>query len=109
MILIGQNEVYTASYPSIAAREIRKKKSLRKNFLVGDAKVVDEVLSKYFPSQYVSIYNRDTVPNVDQNRPYMFDDNHFSKYGADLAVKKILQSAIAVRFFSLVPAVKAKS
>jgi hypothetical protein len=50
---------------------------------------------------YVEIINKNTIPALGPNySPYMFDKDHFTPYGAKLAVNKIMDDPIAKRFFN---------
>ncbi|WP_138479050.1 acyltransferase family protein [Dyadobacter bucti] len=97
VILIGQNETYTIPYASIAARENEydydASEQFSNRFLVPLSDTINNTLRRHFQSKYVDIYNISSIPKVSENNiPYMSDQNHFTKYGADLVAKKILSS-----------------
>jgi hypothetical protein len=99
VIVIGQTENYTIRYPIIVAKEYQFNRNLAAHFLNKDSYITNQVLSKKFQSVYIDIYNSNQkTPPSSVNTPYMFDNNHFTKYGADLATKKILSNAITEKF-----------
>lgn len=101
LILIGQNETYTASYPTIIAKEYEYGREVSSNYLNEKSYKIDEVLSKRFGAIYIDIINKkhSDIPKT-PNDMYMFDENHFSKYGADFAVKKMLSNSKFNKFIS---------
>lgn len=100
VIVIGQNEVYTSSYPSIIAKEYQYGINVSKNFLDKDAYVLNAFLLKGLGSSYIDIINSINFPPLLMGKiPYMFDENHFTEYGADLALRKILANPSSKEFF----------
>jgi len=98
-MVIGQTEAYTIPYPVVVAKEFQYHLDLKAHFLIKSMSTTDKFLGKALPSAYVDIYNTTIPPLSPDNKPYMFDENHLGKYGADLAVKKILTNPIAINFF----------
>jgi peptidoglycan/LPS O-acetylase OafA/YrhL len=93
-IIIGQNETYAIPYPTIKAKEIQYNISLTKRYISTASYDIDKFIKKNFRANYVSIIN-DTIPGLKDNEvPYIFDKHHFTVYGADLAIKKILADPI---------------
>lgn len=89
--IIGQNETYTIPYTSIAARELQYGLSISDRYLEKKALVTNEILKTIFKEQYIDIYKLKAVEHLSpSNVPYMMDQNHFTKYGADCVVQKIL-------------------
>jgi peptidoglycan/LPS O-acetylase OafA/YrhL len=100
VILIGQTETYTISYATIAAKEYAAHKQLSDRFINKSSGAVNNLLGERFNSIYVDIYNS-TIPQLLNNStPYMFDDNHYTKYGAGLAVHKIITNPITQKFIN---------
>jgi peptidoglycan/LPS O-acetylase OafA/YrhL len=92
-VLIGQNEGYSMRYPYIAARENEYGINIAGKYLDENTAIINKFLSNKFKKYYIEIYNSQ-APKVNNNVPYMFDRDHLSKYGADLATIKILASPI---------------
>lgn len=100
VVLIGQTETYTISYATIAAKEYAAHKQLSNRFINKSSGVVNSLLGDRFNSIYVDIYNS-TIPQLLNNStPYMFDDNHYTTYGAGLAVHKIIINPIIKKFIN---------
>lgn len=100
-IIIGQNEVYTLPYPSISAREHEFNVKTSNNFLKQGPDLINKYLSRNLHSFYINIYNLDSIPRLSShNIPYMFDENHFTKYGADLITEKIMSDKLFVDFIN---------
>jgi peptidoglycan/LPS O-acetylase OafA/YrhL len=89
-VVLGQNETYTISYPSIAAREFEYGTKVSDKYLETASYKLNTMLKKEFSPTYIDIYNYDKKPSLSKSYdPYMFDKNHLTKYGADLVFKKI--------------------
>jgi hypothetical protein len=98
-ILIGQNEMYTLPYATIAAREFQYDIKIKSNYSDHDSFAVNDYLEEYLHEWYIPIINKDSVPPLSSAMiPYMFDKNHFTKYGADLTVAKITQNPLMIKF-----------
>lgn len=90
IIIIGQCNVYTLALPSVMAKGLENNTDVTDFFSDKKAVVSDEVLKERLKPYYVDIYYKTQIPKLSTaSEPYMFDSNHFSKYGADLVVKKI--------------------
>jgi peptidoglycan/LPS O-acetylase OafA/YrhL len=101
-IIIGQNETYTIPYASIAAKEYEYNTNIRKNYLNWYSYNLNEFLKTKLSSKYIDIYNLDTIPKTTvDNTPYMFDENHFTQYGADITIKKLLSNSVVSRLINL--------
>ena len=102
VILLGQNETYTIPYTSIAAREFEYSKPLGSNYINPKSADINHILSKEFKSLYIDIFSLDVCPKFSPSfTPYMSDQNHFTKYGADCAVKEILKNPDFIKFVQL--------
>ena len=101
VIVIGQNETYILPYQTIAAKEYQYKINVSNNYLVNKSKLVNDLLLKNFSNCYVNIYDSIKPKLNNNNIPYMTDANHYSKYGADLAVNNILSNPIAINLLNL--------
>lgn len=90
-VIIGQNETYTMPYSSIAALEYEHSEPLSTNYFDEDSHVLNEGLKKEFKDLYIDIYNTKPIKHLSKDlTPYMSDENHFTKYGADLTVGEII-------------------
>lgn len=90
IVIIGQTECYIIPYPIIRAREVQYHTQLRKQYLNSAAASMNALLKSKFPACYVNIYNADTIPGLAMMKvPYFSDENHFSKEGADIVVRKV--------------------
>lgn len=100
IILIGQTESYSIPFHIILAREIQYNTNLKYNYTIKDGETLNNLLKARFPECYIDIYNLKNIPNLNANHvPYLIDTDHFSKYGADLAAKKIISNSISTIVF----------
>ena len=100
-IIIGQNELYSKPYPSVIALQMQYDLTKLETYLLTAPYKFDAVLKKRLPDNYVSIINqKSSIPGFSKNNvPYLFDANHFTKYGADLTIDKMEQNPIFRDFF----------
>ena len=66
-------------------------------FLDKEGLSMNQFLKKIVPEdQYVDLYENSRIQKLDVERqiPYMFDGNHYSWYGAEQAVIKIISPKI---------------
>ena len=98
VVIIGQNETYTIPYPSIAAKCFENNRDSRSLFLEKKTLATNNFLKDKYGQYYIDVYNNNTVELGPNFTPYMVDMNHYSKYGADLAVKKIFADTIFQKF-----------
>ncbi len=101
VILIGQSEAYTITYPVLKAKELQFNTRLTKRYLRGQCYVVNDFLKERFKPYYINIINKSTFPELGSDyTPYIFDKDHFTPYGGDLAINKILTDSIGKAFFN---------
>ena len=94
VIVIGQSESYIISYPVIAGRNYEYGIKVNRNYLNQDDYLMDNFLSRNLGTNYVRVINKYSFPALSENGdPYMWDNNHTTKYGADLIVSKMLSNA----------------
>jgi peptidoglycan/LPS O-acetylase OafA/YrhL len=99
VLIIGQNETYRIPYPTIAAKEYQYSKHVGQNYIVKSSETTNVFLKEHLKPYYIDIYNADAGPKLsEQDDPYMFDRNHFTKYGADIAVDRILANPVTKQF-----------
>lgn len=90
-LFIGQTESYKLSYPKILM--LTKMGRKENEFLDKEGLSMNQFLKKIVPEdQYVDLYENSRIQKLDVERqiPYMFDGNHYSWYGAEQAVIKII-------------------
>jgi peptidoglycan/LPS O-acetylase OafA/YrhL len=92
VIILGQSETYITSYSSIAARQIEYRTSFDKKFIDQESHQVNQTLKKALGSYYIDIFEVNTDKLAKDNTPYMYDHNHYTKYGADFVTKLIFKS-----------------
>jgi peptidoglycan/LPS O-acetylase OafA/YrhL len=98
-ILLGQTETYNISFPTIAAREYENKVSISSNYLSEASLSINAFLKENFKKYYIDIYDLGNVSKISNaGVPYMFDQNHFTKFGADQITKLILKDKIFNNF-----------
>lgn len=90
LIFIGQNETYTIPYPTIAAKEFQYNVKMDSKYLSRNSYDMNRFLKTKLGTSYIEIFNKIRTHLSSDNTPYMSDDNHFTKYGADLALDRIL-------------------
>lgn len=101
-IVIGQSEVYTMSYPYIAAWENEFNTELSKKYILAQSTETNIFLKEHLKSSYVNIYNNSAPQPSPNAEPYMFDYNHITSYGAKIAVEKILADSIGSKFITAI-------
>ena len=100
-IIIGQNEIYSVTYPVLKAKELQFNKNLTDVYVNKGCYKINDFMKANFKPYYIEIINKNKFPPLGAHySPYMFDKDHFTPYGADLAVSKILANPIAKRFFN---------
>ena len=99
VVIIGQNETFLIPYTAILAKEVQYNISSTKRQLNLDSYRINAVLKSAFKERYIDIANTETFPKLAKNgSPYMFDENHFTEYGADLAMIKVFSNPITKKF-----------
>jgi len=95
VVIIGQANVYTLPLPSIMAKGLENNTDVTGFFSDKKAATLNNFLKEKLSPYYVDVYYNKQIPPIStSSEPYMFDSNHFSKYGADLAVKKIFTDPV---------------
>lgn len=90
-MIIGQTEKYYHTYPKVLVfKNLGNEKAnilhqLNESFALKLKKIVPE-------NRFIDVYNSKLIDHYDEINgiPYMFDDNHLTKYGADQIVNKII-------------------
>jgi peptidoglycan/LPS O-acetylase OafA/YrhL len=101
VIVVGQSEAYTITYPTLKAKELQFKTRLTQRYLRKQCYVVNDFMKNKFKPYYIDIINKNAFPELGPDyTPYIFDKDHFTPYGGDLAISKILTDPIGKGFFN---------
>ncbi|TPE40011.1 acyltransferase family protein [Pontibacter mangrovi] len=101
VIIIGQTDAYIIPYPTIMAREHEYDLQLRNSYINKGIYQINEILCSEFKNNYITVLEPNSaLPLSTGDTPYIWDNSHMTKIGADLVVKKIMDSQIAHSFFS---------
>lgn len=99
VVILGQNETYSIPFSSIAARELESGRKLSNRYMSEAAYNINKYLQKEMKPYYIDIYNLANVPKLSKNYiPYMYDQNHFTKNGADLVTLQIVKNKKFLEF-----------
>ncbi|RBN49496.1 acyltransferase family protein [Flavobacterium psychrolimnae] len=94
-LILGQTESYTTTFPRVVAfNKINDNNEFSKYFS-NETAFMNIFLKTIIPDKnYVDLYNLKGITKFDSNKniPYMFDDNHFTKYGTDQIVDYLLKN-----------------
>lgn len=97
-LVIGQSESYTLPYPRIAMLMQLGRKE--KEFVNPKALWFNNMVKQIIPKEnYIEIYNSKEIDhlNKDKTVPYMIDSNHYSKYGADQVINKLVYNRVITK------------
>lgn len=97
VVLVGQTETYTISYPKIVALNEALRDKMDSNYINYEAHELNTLFKEKLKNfNYLDVYNHPDMIKHDLNsgKLYMFDNNHFSKYGADQLVEILLKKII---------------
>lgn len=101
VIVVGQSEAYTITYPALKAKELQFNAGLTQRYLRKQCYVVNDFMKSKFKPYYIDIINKNSFPELGPDyTPYVFDKDHFTPYGGDLAINKILADPIGREFFN---------
>ena len=90
VVIVGQTERYSVSYPIIAARSYQYNTNNHHFYLDDYSLQINNLLKDNLKGVYVNVINEHSIPPVSpKNVTYMRDKDHVTKYGADLIVAKI--------------------
>jgi len=103
-IIIGQNITYTQPYPTIAARENEYGVLLSKKYINDNSLLINKRLSKKFNKIYINIIDVNYLSVSAESKLFMFDENHLTIYGANIAMSQIIANPITRRLLNLTPA-----
>lgn len=98
-LFIGQSEVYSLPFPKIIM--LKNFNRVSDDFLSQEAAEMSEKLKRIVPAErYVEIYQHDNIvkENSAGDQVYMFDGNHYSSFGAEQVVNKLILPHIKTLF-----------
>lgn len=100
VVVVGQSEAYTITYPALKAKELQFNTKLTNRYLRKQCYVVNDFMKNKFKPYYIDIINKNSFPGLGPDyTPYIFDKDHFTPYGGDLAINKIVTDPIGREFF----------
>ena len=98
LVVIGQNETYTIPFPSVAAKNYENNTDVSNFYLEKKTVVTNDFLKDKLKDYYINVFQLN-IPRLSTSFvPYIIDNNHFSKYGADCAIKKVFSDPIFINF-----------
>jgi len=90
VVIVGQTERYTVNYPVVAARSFQYGTNNNSFYLDPYTQQIDALLKNGLKGRYVQVINSAVFPPLSsKGEPYMRDEDHVTKYGADLLVQKL--------------------
>lgn len=93
-VIIGQNETYKISYPLLKAKEIQYGVANSKKNMVEKSFSINGYLKQNLKQYYIDVINNEDPGMKADTIPYMLDKNHYTTYGAEIAIKKILENPL---------------
>ena len=100
VVVIGQNNVFTITYPAIIAKWNESNADNIELYTNKQAYYYNEIYKDKLKPFYVDIYYYTNVPKINKNNePFFIDGDHFSKFGSDVVVEKILKDKIFINTF----------
>ncbi|MDP9956826.1 peptidoglycan/LPS O-acetylase OafA/YrhL [Epilithonimonas hungarica] len=91
-LYLGQTETYKLSYPKIIM--LKKFGRNESEFINPEASKMNDLLKSIIPANhYLDLYENKAIYKLNQSGkiPYMFDTNHYSKFGADQVFEKLIK------------------
>ncbi|MXN91993.1 acyltransferase family protein [Flavobacterium sp. Sd200] len=100
VVVIGQTERYSVSYPTIAARAHYFNSDNHAFYLDEYTVELNSYLSQRLKNVYINVLNEKNVPPLSpKNVTYMRDKDHVTKYGADLLINCIKRDKLWIAFW----------
>lgn len=93
VLVLGQTETYTIPYPKIIMLNKTFDQNLDSRYIDIEASEVNEYLKSFIPKDvYIDVYNKSVIKYDDEIKtPYMFDENHLTKFGADNLLEFVIK------------------
>lgn len=98
-LIIGQTETYTLPFPKILMLNYIGREE--QTFINNEADLINKQIKHAIPpDNYIEVYNSRIITHFDSRTktPYMFDSNHFTTFGADEIIQKIVAGRIEKKF-----------
>ncbi|UIR54712.1 acyltransferase [Sphingobacterium sp. SRCM116780] len=93
--MIGQTPTYSIIFPNILALQLKHSKLNESNYLEYRSAHINQYLKTFIPADiYIDIYDLPEVIKYNGKDPYMHDDDHLSKYGADQVISYLLRNKL---------------
>lgn len=100
VVVIGQNNVFTITYPAIIAKWNESNADNIELYTNKQAYYYNEIYKEKLKPFYVDIYYYSNMPKINKdNEPFYIDNDHFSKFGSDVVVEKILKDKTFINTF----------
>lgn len=90
VLIIGENETYKLNYEQIHKLNFLYPTIKEQNYLDSKRADINDCLKNKYDDNYLEIYRRLKTSAGDQL--YMFDTNHFTKFGADQVASMIMKT-----------------
>lgn len=100
-VIIGQNKTYTIPYSIVLAKEYQYGVKLNDRYLNPASLNINNYLKRNLGNKYIDVYQIQAPSILKGNTPFIFDENHLSKPGADLVTNNIMQNASFRHFLGL--------
>lgn len=94
-LIIGQTETHLLDFPKVLMLENFGKSP--DQYINNKAEVFNKEIANVIPARnYINIYKLSELNHFDSQRkiPYMFDNNHLTKFGSDQLVEKLISKRI---------------
>lgn len=94
-LIIGQTETYKLSFPKILMLENFGRED--SEFIEKESLEMNENLIKIIsPNNYINVFTNPNINRYDKDlkKPYMFDDNHLTEFGAKQYIDKLIMPRI---------------
>ena len=100
VVIIGQTNGYSIPFPAIVAKGLENNTDLTHVYSDRKADTLNDFLKEKLKPYYIDIHYKKEVPKLSPKLdPYMTDRDHLSRYGADLAAKKIFADPVFINHF----------
>ncbi len=88
VFILGQTETYTIPYPKIIMLNLTFNKKLDSRYIDKEAEDLNIYFKSFIPKDiYIDVYNKIVIKyDTKTKRPYMFDDNHLTRFGANQVI-----------------------
>lgn len=94
-LFLGQTETYKLSYPKILM--LKNFGRHESEFIDEEAFFMNQTLKTIIPKgHYIDLYENSKIEKLDRTgtRPYMFDSNHYSEFGASQVVRNVVKNKL---------------